>query len=85
MTEIFFDGKWNLVENNWGIMFLMSDGYFASAIELRDHPQIVNARADVGGGLGLCHAAYTGPISVVPYSIDNTDHYQYAMQPFDSA
>ena len=80
MTEVFFDGKWNLVEQNYGIMYLMPDGYFASAIELRDRPEIVNARADVGGGLGLCHASFTGPISVLPYAIDRTDHYRYDWQ-----
>ena len=82
VTEIFFDGKWNVVENNWGIMFLMDDGYFASAVELRDDPDIVNSRADVGGGLCLCHASYTGPISILPYSIDNIAHYDYATQVF---
>jgi len=82
VTEIFFDGKWNMVENNFGVMFLMDDGYFASAVELRDYPEIVNSRADVGGGLCLSHACYTGPISIVPYSIDKTTQYDYATQPF---
>jgi len=82
VTEIFFDGKWNMVENNWGIMFLMDDGYFASVVELRDHPEIVNSRSDVGGGLCLCHAAFTGPISILPYSIDNVAHYNYPLQAY---
>jgi len=82
VTEIFFDGKWNLVENNWGIMFLMKDGDFASTVELRDNPEIVNARADVGGGLCLCHASFTGPISMIRYSLDNVAHYNYTTQPY---
>ena len=82
VTEIFFDGKWNMVENNQGVMFRQDDGYFASVVQLRDDPSIVNSRPDVGGGLCLCHAAYTGPISVLPYSIDRVDHYSYATQPF---
>lgn len=82
VTEIFFDGKWNMVENNQGILFRQDDGYFASVVELRDDPSIVNGRPDVGGGLCLCHAAYTGPMSVLLYSIDNIDHYSYATQPF---
>jgi len=84
VTEVFFDGKWNLVENNWGILFLMQDGYFASAVELRDRPQIVNSRSDVGGGLCLCHAFYTGAISVLPYSISRADQYDYPWQPFET-
>jgi hypothetical protein len=82
VTEIYFDGKWNLVENNQGVMFRKDDGYFASAVELRDDPSIVNSRPDVGGGLCLCHAAYTGPMSMLLYSIDNIDHYSYATQSF---
>lgn len=82
VTEIFFDGKWNLVENNQGVMLRKDDGYFASAVELRDDPSIVNSRPDVGGGLCLCHAAFTGPISVLLYAIDNVDHYSYETQPF---
>ena len=82
VTEIFFDGKWNMVENNLGVMFLTEDGYFASVVEMRDDPTIVNRRPDVGGGLCLCHACYTGPISVLPYAIDNVDHYRYDTQPF---
>jgi hypothetical protein len=82
VTEIFFDGKWNLVENNQGVMFLTDGGYFASAVEIRDNPAIVNRRPDVGLGLCLCHACYTGPISVLQYSIDRVDHYSYATQPF---
>ncbi len=81
VTEIFFDGKWNMVENNLGVMFLTNGGYFASVVEMRDDPTIVNRRPDVGGGLCLCHASYTGPISVLPYSINKVDHYNYAMQP----
>lgn len=83
VTEIFFDGKWNMVENNLGVMFLTQSGYFASVVELRDDPAIVNRRPDVGGGLCLCHASYTGPISVLPYSIDKVEHYSYATQPFN--
>ena len=80
ITEIFFDGKWNFVEQNLGLMFLMEDGYFASAVELRDRPEIVNSRADAGGGLCLSHASFTGPISILPYTIDKTDHYDYVWQ-----
>ena len=82
VTEIFFDGKWNMVENNQGVMFRQDDGYFASVVQLRDDPSIINSRPDVGGGLCLCHAAYTGPMSVLPYSIDHIDQYSYATQPF---
>ena len=82
VTEIFFDGKWNMVENNLGVMFLTQDGYFASVVELRDDAMIVNSRPDVGGGLCLCHACYTGPISILSYSIDNVGCYSYATQPF---
>ena len=79
-TEIFFDGKWNFVEQNLGLLFTMPDGYFASVVELRDDPSIVNSRSDVGGGLSLSHASYTGPISIIEYSIDRTDHYNYDWQ-----
>jgi transglutaminase-like putative cysteine protease len=82
MTEIFFDGKWNLIEQNLGIMYLKKDGYFASAVELRDDPDIVNSRADVGGGLALSHCCFTGPISIIPYDIDRIDRYQYPWQVF---
>jgi len=84
VTEVFFEGKWNLVENNWGIMFLMDSGYFASTVELRDDPSIVNDRADVGGGLCLSHAFFTGPISIVPYSIDHVKQFSYPTQKFRS-
>jgi transglutaminase-like putative cysteine protease len=84
MTEIFFDGKWNLIEQNLGLLYLMPDGYFASAVEMRDRPEIVNARADVGGGLALCHACFTGPISIIPYDIDRTERYRYPWQTLES-
>lgn len=82
MTEIFFDGKWNMVEQNDGIMYLRKDGYFASAVELRDDPGILAGRADLGGRLGLCHCAFTGPIGIIPYEIDRVDSYQYPWQVF---
>ena len=81
VTEIYFNGKWNLVENNQGVMFCMDDGYFASAMELRNAPFIVNSRPDVGGGFCPCHAADTGPMSTLRYSIDNTDHHSCATHP----
>lgn len=80
VTEVFFEGKWNLIEQNLGIMFLRKDGYFASAVELRDDPGIINSRKDVGGGLCLSHCCYTGPITILPYSIDQTSQYQYPWQ-----
>ena len=34
------------------------------------------------GGLCLSHAFFTGPISIVPYSIDQVKLFNYPTQPF---
>jgi transglutaminase-like putative cysteine protease len=80
VTELFFDGKWNFVEQNTGALFMMKDGYFASTIELRDNPDIFRTRSDVGAGLSFSHASFTGPISILPYAIDNIFQYKYPWQ-----
>lgn len=79
MTEVFFDGKWNLVEQNFGVMFLMKDGYFASVVELRDGPDIINSRADVGWQ-HAANALFGGAVSILPYDGDHTERYEYPWQ-----
>lgn len=79
-TEIFFDGKWNLVEQNHGLLYLKSDGYFASTVELRDNPDIVNSRADAGGMLASCSRCFTSPTAIIQYRIDDVVRYNYQWQ-----
>lgn len=79
-TEIFFDGKWNLVEQNHGLLYPRKDGYFASMVELRDDPSIVNSRSDVGGMLALSSCCFKSPMAVVEYRIDDVARYNYLWQ-----
>ena len=79
-TEIFFDGKWNLVEQNHGLLYLRKDGYFASTIELRDDPSIINSRADVGGMLALSSCCFQAPAAIIQYRIDDVARYSYLWQ-----
>lgn len=79
-TEIFFDGKWNLVEQNHGLLYLRKDGYFASTIELRDDPSIINSRADAGGMLALSSICFQSPAAIVQYRIDDVTRYSYLWQ-----
>ena len=79
-TEIFFDGKWNLVEQNHGLLYPKKDGYFASMVELRDDPSIVNSRKDVGGMLALSSCCFNSPMAIVQYRIDDVSRYNYLWQ-----
>ncbi|MDD5728414.1 MAG: transglutaminase domain-containing protein, partial [Victivallales bacterium] len=79
-TEIFFDGKWNLVEQNHGLLYLKPDGYFASTVELRNNPDIVNSRADAGSMLALCSCCFTAPTAIIQYRIDDVSRYNYLWQ-----
>ncbi len=80
MTEIYFDGKWNLIEQNYGTLYMMDDGYYASLVEVRDNPALLTGRADCGMPCCSIPAMFQGPISFLPYRIDRTDHYQYPWQ-----
>jgi hypothetical protein len=80
MTEIYFEGKWNLVEQNYGTLYLMDDGYFASLIEVRDNPKLLTDREDCGKTCCSIPAMFQGPIAFLPYRIDRTAHYQYPWQ-----
>lgn len=80
-TEIFFDGKWNLIEQNHGLLYPMKDGYFASLKELRDDPSIINDRADAGQMLGLSSICFQGaPSAIIQYRIDDVKRYKYTWQ-----
>lgn len=79
-TEIFFDGKWNVIEQNHGLLYPRKDGYFASAIELRDDPSIIDDRADAGQMLGLSGICYQAPTSIIQYRIDDVAKYKYTWQ-----
>ncbi len=79
-TEIFFDGKWNLVEQNHGLLYPRKDGYFASTAELRDDPGIINDRADAGGMLGLSGICFQAPTAIIQYRIDDVARYKYLWQ-----
>ena len=79
-TEIFFDGKWNLAEQNHGLLYPRKDGYFASLAELRDDPEIINSRADAGGMLALSSCCFKAPAAVIQYRIDDVARYNYLWQ-----
>lgn len=82
-TEIFFDGKWNLVEQNHGLLYPMDNGYFASMTELRDDPSIIDRRADAGQMLGLSGICYQAPSSIIQYRIDDVARYRYTWQDWE--
>ena len=79
-TEIFFDGKWNLIEQNHGYLYPMKNGYFASMVELRDNPDIINERSDAGQMLGLSSICYQAPSAIIQYRIDDVSRYSYQWQ-----